>query len=104
MNMNQPTLIVLCLAWAVAFAPAQDATPPARPQYSPEQIFKFWDKNGDGKLTPDEVPNANLFKMLDKNGDGKLSKEEFEAAGKKKGPRSGLANGAGSATIYGRYS
>ena len=81
MNMNQPTFIALCLAGAVAFAPAQDATPPARPQFSPEQIFKFWDKNGDGKLTPDEVPNANLFKMLDKNGDGVVTKEEAATIG-----------------------
>ena len=81
MNMNQPTFIALCLAWAVAFAPAQDAPPPARPQYSPEQILKFWDKNGDGKLTPDEVPNASLFKLLDKNGDGVVTKDEAAAIG-----------------------
>jgi CubicO group peptidase (beta-lactamase class C family) len=46
---------------------------------SVEQRFKQWDKNGDGKLTPDEVPGAQFFKMLDKNGDGIVSKEEASA-------------------------
>ncbi|MCL4201671.1 MAG: serine hydrolase [Pirellulaceae bacterium] len=82
MNMNQPIFIACCLAWAVASAPAQDASTPARPQYSPEQIFKVWDKSGEGKLTPDEVPNSNLFKMLDKNDDGVVTKEEASAISK----------------------
>ena len=53
MKRSQPAFVVLCLTGAVTFVAAQDGTTPARPQYAPEQIFKFWDKNGDGKLTPD---------------------------------------------------
>ena len=79
MKLNELTVVALCLTGAVTIVPAQDRTTPARPPYAPEQIFKFWDKNGDGKLTPDEVPNANLFKMLDKNGDGVVSKDEAAA-------------------------
>lgn len=50
-------------------------------QVSPEQRFKQWGKNGDGKLTPDEVPGTQLFKLLDKNGDGVVTIEEARAFG-----------------------
>jgi arylsulfatase A-like enzyme len=45
-----------------------------------EERFKQYDKNGDGKLTPDEVPNAQLFKRMDKNGDGVVTLEEAKEA------------------------
>ena len=51
------------------------------PPVSVEQRFKQWDQNGDGKLTPDEVPGEKLFKMLDKNGDGIVTQEEANAFG-----------------------
>lgn len=50
------------------------------------EIFRDLDKNGDGKLTADEIPAAQmrfferLIRIGDKNNDGELTKEEFNAA------------------------
>ncbi|MBU0611529.1 MAG: sulfatase-like hydrolase/transferase, partial [Armatimonadetes bacterium] len=41
-----------------------------------EQRFKGFDKNGDGKLTPDEFPRAKAFKQMDANGDGAVTLDE----------------------------
>ena len=66
------TKFTLLLALAiVSQALAQTTTPDAR--------FQRFDKNGDGKLTPEECPYPRLFKRLDKDGDGFVSKEEFTA-------------------------
>ena len=43
------------------------------------QRFRDLDRNGDGKLTPDEVPDAALFKQMDANGDGVVTMEEARA-------------------------
>jgi catechol 2,3-dioxygenase-like lactoylglutathione lyase family enzyme len=50
--------------------------------------FKQLDRNGDGKLTPDEFPNAQLFKRMDANGDGVVTLEEAQAsfAGRRTSP------------------
>jgi len=47
-------------------------------QRSPEGLFKRWDKNGDGKLVPAEVPQGaqRNFKRADANGDGSISLAE----------------------------
>ncbi|HEV7405604.1 MAG TPA: redoxin domain-containing protein [Chthoniobacteraceae bacterium] len=45
-----------------------------------EQKFKELDKNGDGVVTPDELPAPRIFKFLDRNGDGKITLEEAFAA------------------------
>jgi len=58
-----------------AFVGAQEAR-----TTSIEERFKRADRNGDGVLTPDEVPNAELFKRMDRNGDGKVTMEEARAA------------------------
>jgi acetyl esterase/lipase len=58
-----------------AFAGAQEAGTP-----SIDERFKRADRNGDGVLTPDEVPNAELFKRMDRNGDRKVTLEEARAA------------------------
>jgi hypothetical protein len=51
----------------------------------PEERFKRLDRNGDGKITPDEMPRPELFKRLDRDGDGILSRQEADAfAGKGK--------------------
>ena len=57
--------------------------------------FESLDKNGDGKLTGDEIPERmrDRLKMIDKDGDGSITKTEFasaatrmeEAAGKRPG-------------------
>lgn len=54
--------------------------PGPAPQPGIEAQFKAADKNGDGKLTPDEVPDANIFKRLDRNADGAISLDEARAA------------------------
>jgi len=60
-----------------------------------EERFKQFDKNGDGKLTPDEFPSAQLFKRMDANGDGIVTLEEAKGAiaGSRRGdsPPSGKA-------------
>jgi CubicO group peptidase (beta-lactamase class C family) len=71
----------LLLTGVVSLANGQDANTPKRPQFTPEQLFKQWDKNADGKLSADEIPNANLLKLLDKNGDGTVTKDEAAAIG-----------------------
>jgi Ca2+-binding EF-hand superfamily protein len=45
-----------------------------------DQLFKDYDKNKDGYLTPDELPERlrHYFKQMDTNKDGKLSREEVE--------------------------
>ncbi|HLQ37321.1 MAG TPA: hypothetical protein VK348_05955, partial [Planctomycetota bacterium] len=45
-----------------------------------EQRFRQMDKNGDGKVTRDEVPARmrRMFEMLDKNGDGALDMDEIK--------------------------
>jgi len=76
------TVAGLLLTGVVSLANGQDANTPKRPHFTPEQIFKQWDKNADGKLSGDEIPNANLLKLLDKNGDGTVTKDEAAAIGK----------------------
>ena len=52
----------------------------------PKQILKYLDANGDGKLTPNEVPEerrenfTKLFARFDKDDDKALNEEEFTAA------------------------
>jgi CubicO group peptidase (beta-lactamase class C family) len=75
MKATQLPFIILCV---VVVAIAQESP---RSQVPVEQRFKQWDKNGDGKLTPDEVPGEKLFKMLDKDGDGVVTLEEARAFG-----------------------
>ena len=41
-----------------------------------EEIFKWADKNGDGKVTPDELPNKEAFAKFDTNGDGVITFDE----------------------------
>lgn len=60
---------------------AEDEKKPDGP--NPEALFKQLDKNNDGQLSEDEIPDEQqrLFKRLvrnaDKNGDGKLTAAEF---------------------------
>jgi arylsulfatase A-like enzyme len=41
-----------------------------------EERFKEFDRNGDGKVTPDEFPRAETFKQMDKNNDGVVTLDE----------------------------
>ena len=55
------------------------------PSPDPERLFRFMDKNGDGKIGPDEIneERRDQFKQGlsrgDKDGDGALSLDEFKA-------------------------
>ncbi len=48
--------------------------------------FKQFDKNGDGKIDPDELPPRlkKLAKQIDSNGDGKIVAAELAAAMKRR--------------------
>jgi Ca2+-binding EF-hand superfamily protein len=58
---------------------------PLPPQQLPEELVKEFDKDGDGKLSPDELKAAReelhkrMLKEFDKDGDGKLSDAERQA-------------------------
>jgi Ca2+-binding EF-hand superfamily protein len=61
----------------------------ANPEQLVELLMKF-DKNGDGVLTPDELPERMqaLFVRADANKDGKLTPDEIrQSAGRTAGPR-----------------
>lgn len=76
-------------------AAAQDALP------KPADLFKQLDKNADGKLVADEIPQEHrrLFERVqragDKNEDGQLTVEEFEAAHQPDAPSGGSLGGPG---------
>ncbi len=56
-------------------ASAQDANKAQAPAW-----FKQADKNADGKITPDELPTAELFKRLDLDGNGEITRSEAARA------------------------
>jgi Ca2+-binding EF-hand superfamily protein len=76
----------LCALFVFMSASAQDTKkdPPKKipPQVeeilklTPEEVIKRFDKNGDGKLSKDELPAifGKAFDAADKNGDGKLDR------------------------------
>jgi len=55
------------------------ATQTARAPGALLQRFLDLDRNGNGKLTPDEFPDPSLFKQTDANGDGVVTLEEARA-------------------------
>lgn len=87
--------VVGLLAGTNSLAVAQDDLP------NPKELFQRLDKNGDGQLTRDEIPQERsrfferLVRNADKNEDGKLSLDEF-VAGHKADDNPGLPlNGLG---------
>jgi catechol 2,3-dioxygenase-like lactoylglutathione lyase family enzyme len=65
--------------------PAAMATPTPQPPAmaggaAAEPMFKRLDRDGDGKISPQEVPNAERFKSIDSNTDGFISTAELGAA------------------------
>jgi Ca2+-binding EF-hand superfamily protein len=70
---------IIITLMAVAFC----AIPVARrvwAQNAVEKRFDQLDKNGDGKITPDELPAAEFFKRLDLDGNGEITKAEAAKA------------------------
>ena len=94
---HKPLLALGLLFGASLFAAAQDGAPqrpnrPQRGQGPPPELVKQFDKDGDGKLSPEEAKaarEARQAKMeehrkeaiakFDADGDGKLSPEEAKA-------------------------
>jgi CubicO group peptidase (beta-lactamase class C family) len=82
MRSTVPQFLVLALMTVSTAATGQEQPEAAvaRPGGLAER-FKQLDRNGDGKLTPDELPGTQFFKLLDKNGDGVVTIEEARAFG-----------------------
>jgi acetyl esterase/lipase len=81
------TITIISLSAILAGLPllAQESPRPAVSGLA--ERFKQFDKNGDGKLTPEEFGQPGLFKALDPDGDGVLTSEEVKAfAGKRATP------------------
>ena len=49
----------------------------AQPDNRLEQIFQRLDRNGDGRITRDEVPDAAVFRAADTNADGQVTPAEL---------------------------
>jgi Ca2+-binding EF-hand superfamily protein len=62
-----------------AFMAKHQDKPAGKPGNDAEAKMKAYDKNGDGKLSADEVGNAELFAKLDANGDGGVTLDELKA-------------------------
>ena len=63
-------------------------------------VFQRYDRNGDGKVTPDELPDKATFARFDLNKDGAITLEEYnQVAG---GADSGRAIQADSNTRWQR--
>jgi Ca2+-binding EF-hand superfamily protein len=83
-------LLALTCLMAPALPARADDQPPKKPQQPPGQagqadpaaIFERLDRNKDGFLTKDELPERlrDRFDEIDTNKDGKISKEEFVKA------------------------
>ena len=56
------------------------AAPQDSAQQALEQRFKQLDKNGDGRITTDEVPQSPFFQQRDANGDSVITLAEAKAA------------------------
>ena len=81
MHVRRTFSLSLCLCSSLALAQGDSGTTDGG-QWSPTRIFSTWDKNRDGGLSAEEVPNANLFRLLDRNGDGAVTREEAAAIGR----------------------
>ena len=72
--------IILVLACSAAFflaLPVHCSRADGPPKNATaEEIFKWADKNGDGKVTAEELPNAETFAKFDANKDGVITFEE----------------------------
>jgi len=63
--MNTPITLFIALA-GISFASAQS---------SGSGVFQKFDKNSDGKVTSDELPNQQAFDRFDVNKDGSITLE-----------------------------
>ena len=91
--------------WEGAFARSLDLTD--EEVADPELLFKRLDKNGDGKIERDEVPECrakDAFPFLDQNRNGTWDPEEFsEPPGDEKGKNLMVAVAAGTGDVRWTY-
>lgn len=67
--------LIACLIGLTVLA----ASAPAQSQSVLDRFDRI-DRNRDGKVTPDELPQRQLFQRLDRNGDGVIDRSEAQAA------------------------
>src|SRR6187200_3294821 len=70
MKPHYKILAMLCLIGGIGLAESQKGEGKA------DAIFHRADKNGDGKVTKDELPNEETFAKFDLNNDGIITLEE----------------------------
>jgi hypothetical protein len=87
---------VLVVAVLLLVAPAALVARLAVAQQGVEERFGQLDRNGDGRVTPDELPARALFRRLDLDGDGAITKPEAVTA-VRQGALAGLRGNAGGA-------
>ena len=66
-------------AYLLVLLALSTAAPLLHGQAAPDNdVFRRFDKNADGSVTPDELPNAQTFARFDLNKDGAIKREEYE--------------------------
>lgn len=75
----RPIVISLSVVFVCANLMAQEPPQPAVTGGGLAERFQQFDKNGDGKLTPEEVPYGDFFKQWDQNSNGVVTLEEVKA-------------------------
>ncbi len=78
---NKVTIKEMMAARGGGDRPGQDGPPRGGNRPEPGEMFKRSDKNNDGKITKDEVPEKawEFLSKLDKDGDDAISSEEAKA-------------------------
>ena len=85
-----PILIAFFLSPSILFA--QDETKQDSPKQSTaDSVFTKADKNGDGRLGPNEVKSETLFKRMDTDSDGFVSQKEARTHAKRRRAREDAA-------------
>ncbi len=72
--MCDPKTFLMALVLGLATFSTATGQPQAR-----QTTFDRLDRNRDGKLTPQEVPNSKIFARIDRNNDGIITREEDRA-------------------------
>jgi len=63
---------------ATMFTAMNEAKAQATAGVDVDVLFKKYDKNHDGQITPDELNNDKVFKAMDLNHDGVITRDEAE--------------------------
>ncbi len=79
--MNELRFFMLALAVYMSFTAANSGLAQDREAQPPSGVFRNWDKNGDGKLTREELPGQvrQNFDRVDTNKDGFITPDEDAA-------------------------